>query len=517
MDENFSVSNESATSQGLADHHFHRMVDTLQDVALFGLDRHGQIISWNLGAQRILGYKPDEILGKPFHWLFPSGDEDPVAEAAQELEEARKNSRTDDNRWHKRKDGSLMWAMGVTEKLDEKEFHPMAFVKVIRDHTEQKRMIDELAERASELEGVIQSIPDAVYIGGPDGIRLVNQKALDMLGFEDARELRRKIGTLAQRLNTRYLDGSPMPEEEQVFSRALRGERCETEVVVRNLKTGRDQILRSAAAPILRDGRIIGAVAVNTDITERLKAERVLRKAQEKYFQSGKMEAIGRLAGGLAHEFNNMMTAVLGNAHLLLSENTLVGESRESLEEIRQAAERAADLTRKLLAFGRGQMLVTRTMDLNDLIRRLEPILTQTLGKDIRLELDLDPSVPVIPIDSGKVELALVELAVNAREAMDKRGRFQICTKNPMSATGSGQIQLIVADTGKGMNEETLQKIFEPFFTTKSSASSGMSLASIYGFIRQIGGDIKVKSKPGKGTRFVFFLPTVKPGERNAG
>ncbi len=266
-------------------------------------------------------------------------------------------------------------------------------------------------------------------------------------------------------------------------------------------------------------GRIDFFSTIARDTSERRALEQELRQAQ-------KMEAIGRLAGGIAHDFNNILTAVFGNAELARRELARGGAPVEPLDEILQAASRAAALTRQLLTFARRGIVEPRRVDLNELARRMERMLRRLIGEDVELELDLAPGIGGVRADEGQLEQVLMNLAVNARDAMPDGGRLRIETRDVALAGEAAEaaelapgryVRLAVSDTGVGMSEETLGRVFEPFFTTKAPGQgTGLGLAICYGAVQQSGGRIAVESAPGCGARFVIHLPRVDEVEVDA-
>ena len=271
------------------------------------------------------------------------------------------------------------------------------------------------------------------------------------------------------------------------------------------------------------------------DVTEIKRLDQALRAKEEELRQAQKLESIGRLAGGVAHDFNNLLTAINGYSDLLLE--MLGGDNphRESLMEIRKAGSRAAALTRELLAFGRRQMLQPKALDLNELIFSMEDIIRRSLGDKIEFSIGLAPELFKVKADPAQVEIIIKNLIINAREAMPLGGRLALETENaereelPPPANHFSEdadirgpihsgafVSLSVSDTGTGMDKETLARIFEPFFTTKPMGKgSGMGLATVYGIVKQSGGQIQVSSDPGKGTRFRILLPAVPNLQEN--
>jgi len=263
-------------------------------------------------------------------------------------------------------------------------------------------------------------------------------------------------------------------------------------------------------------GAVAGVVVVFRDVSERQRLEEQLRQAQ-------KMEVVGRLAGGVAHDFNNLLTAINGYSDLLLDDLPAEGHEHEQVAEIRKAGERAARLTRQLLTFGRQQVVAPQILDLNALVQGAAALLQRVIGEDVKLTTVLDLALARVKVDRGQLEQVLLNLAVNARDAMPTGGRLHVRTQNaPEVLIGDRPcVMLEVSDTGRGMDEETLRHLFEPFFTTKPvGQGTGLGLATVYAIVKQAGGHIEVESEPGRGTTFGVYLPATEGAaaeERNGG
>src|SRR5213592_1044324 len=267
--------------------------------------------------------------------------------------------------------------------------------------------------------------------------------------------------------------------------------------------------MQAGAADYVMKDRLQRLASAVTRAIEGAVGRRERRRLEEQLAHSQRMEAVGRLAGGIAHDFNNVLTAVLGSIELLLLDEPPGRPHREELDIIRDAATRAKDLIRQLLAFSARQVLQPAAVDLNRLVRDVAKMLRRLIGEDIKLETLLAPELGAVRVDAGQMEQVLVNLAVNARDAMPEGGRLTIKTDN-VDAGGS-QVLLHVSDSGVGMDEEVQAHMFEPFFTTKPRGKgSGLGLATVYGIVRQSGGHIAVDSAPGRGATFRIYLPRVE-------
>jgi PAS domain S-box-containing protein len=267
------------------------------------------------------------------------------------------------------------------------------------------------------------------------------------------------------------------------------------------------------------DGRVL-AIVNTREITERLRAEAELEKLQEQLRHAQKLEEIGRLAGGIAHDFNNLLTAILGYAEQLEDYLERDSPAHADLLQIRRAGERAAELTRHLLAFSRKQVLQPRPLDLNDAVRHMMQMLPRMLGPDIHVELELEQPLRLVHADAAQIEQVLLNLAVNARDAMPDGGRIAIATENVTLDRGAANgtfpeaagphVVLRFADTGCGIPADVLPNIFDPFFTTKPEGlGTGLGLSMVYGLLKQSGGEITVASTEHVGTTFTIYLPAM--------
>jgi PAS domain S-box-containing protein len=270
----------------------------------------------------------------------------------------------------------------------------------------------------------------------------------------------------------------------------------------------------------LRPGTPVRLRWVLQDVTARRVAEEALQESQEHLRHSQRLEAIGRLAGGVAHSFNNLLAAIAFHSELLLDEGSSERDVRRHALDIQKAGERAAALSRQLLAFSRKQALNPEPLCISDQIRDLHPMLHRLLGEDIEIVIDAEPSTGLVHADFGQIEQVILNLVANARDAMPQGGRLTIGTRgvkldpdNELGLPPGRYVELTVADTGSGMSQETLSRLFEPFFTTKEKdRGTGLGLATVYGIVRQSGGEIRVESEPGTGSAFRLVLPEAEEG-----
>ncbi len=369
------------------------------------------------------------------------------------------------------------------------------------------------AERQRRLlSDTVAASLNEVYIFGADDLkfRFVNAGALRNLGysFEEIREMTplglKPAMTLESfgELVAPLLNGEAPVRVFETEHRRKDGSSYPVEVHLQVFEHGGDRVF----------------LAMILDITERRRLEEERRKLEQQLLQAQKMESVGRLAGGVAHDFNNHLTVINGYCLLLLRRLKDEGPLREPLEEIRKAGERAAELTRQLLAFSRKQVMEPKVINLNSIVSDSERMLRRLIGEDIKVVLELDAGLGMVMADPGQLAQVLMNLAVNARDAMPAGGRMTIETQNveldeAYAATHSNvqpgkYAMLSISDTGVGMSEETMQRIFDPFFTTKPQGSgTGLGLAMVYGIVRQMGGWIWVYSELGKGSTFKVYFP----------
>ena len=369
------------------------------------------------------------------------------------------------------------------------------------------RRRQEITEREEYFRALIEQAQDIIAVVDAAGaIRYASPSASRLLGYAP--------GELMGLLMVELVHPDDVAPTLQVFTEGVasgQGVRL-LELRFRH-KDGSYRMLEAVGRYLLDDPLVQGVVINARDVTERKSLERQLLQAQ-------KMEAVGRLAGGVAHDFNNVLTAILGYTGLLLDGLPTLSPLRPDLEEIRRAAERGAGLTHQLLAFSRKQVLETRVLDLNELVADMDRLLQRLLGEDIAVVTNLDRALGAVRADPAQLEQVVVNLAVNARDAMPHGGRLMIETRNAelddsytrehAPVQPGRYVMLALSDTGTGMTPETMSHVFEPFFTTKEAGKgTGLGLSTVYGIVKQSGGYVWCYSEPGHGTTFKVYLPRV--------
>ncbi|HSJ09865.1 MAG TPA: ATP-binding protein, partial [Longimicrobiales bacterium] len=376
-----------------------------------------------------------------------------------------------------------------------------------RRQDELMQLVEERTHAEARYRGLFENAADAVFTTDLDGrFTAMNRRAEELTGYGPA-----DMGELNLR---RLLP--PSEAGERVAREWLAGTADGARTVEIIARDG-TRIPVEVSTRIVQDGDVaVGIQALARDVRDRAALERQLRQSQ-------KMQAVGQLAGGIAHDFNNLLTVIRGNGELLLEKDPPATEDRADLEQIVAAAERASALTRQLLAFSRQQVVQPVTVDVNELVKGLERMLHRLIGEDIRIELSLTDEEAYVNADPGQLEQVLVNLAVNARDAMPGGGNLTLATRiipvddvpHAPVATETGRCLLLtVSDTGLGMDALTVARIFEPFFTTKDAGKgTGLGLSTVYGIVEQAGGQIVCQSEPGRGTVFRIYLPASAAGE----
>jgi two-component system, cell cycle sensor histidine kinase and response regulator CckA len=499
----------------LGEDRWRSLVEQVKDYAIFMLDPTGHALTWNQGVERVLGYSEQEFLGLPAWRLFPV-----PARAARipeiEFETAAREGQASDDRWMLRKDGREFWASGITTALRDESSRLIGFTKVMRDRTSERESEEALRiseERQRETEHRLMTALAAARMGTWRWNLLTNEEDLDkglsrILGLE-APESVRTIQDVLDRVHSEDYDAV----QDALGQSAQSGDDLDIEFrvirpdgAVRWLRAHGQVFYDAGGDPVAMTGACV-------DVTHRREVEEQLRQAQ-------RMDTVGRLAGGVAHEVNNMMTVILGFSDLILPTLDPGDDRYADVLQIRKAASRASTVTGQLLAFSRRQMLQPQPLALNAVLEQLRPILLRLLGDDKQLSLSLVPDLWRVYADRGQIEQVMINLALNARDAMGQGGRLAIETANvelddayalrhPGVLIRRGRYaRIAVSDTGAGIPRDLHDRIFEPFFTTKPvGQGTGLGLSMVYGLVKQSGGFIWVYSEPKHGTTFKLYFP----------
>jgi PAS domain S-box-containing protein len=471
-------------------------------VALMAPD--GIMLFASQAAERVLGYAPAELVGRSgFEHLHPE-DVGRFRATLAEVLGRPGVPRTVEVRAQRRDGGWCVLDAVAVNRLAE----PAVGAVVInyRDVTQRTQAEDALRDSEIRYRTLVDGVRDIIFALTPDGtITSLNPAFETITGWPRAEWLGRTFEQLVH--------PEDLPLAVELLGRVIRGELRPASQFRVSTKSGEYRVAEFAATAQRREEALVGILGIGRDVTERVQLEQQLRQAQ-------KMEAVGRLAGGVAHDFNNILTAITGYADLLAEDLPPGDPRRQDAQEIRKAADRAAGLTRQLLAFSRQQVLQPRVLDLNALVSELEKMLRRLLGEDIELATGLDPALGRVKTDPGQFEQVVMNLSVNARDAMPQGGKLTLETANVelddvyarehYPARPGPYAMLAVSDTGTGMTEEVQAHLFEPFFTTKEKGKgTGLGLATVYGIVKQSGGFIWVYSELGRGSTFKIYLPRV--------
>jgi len=467
------------------------------DDALFVHDTEGWIIDCNDAACRHFGYTREEL----FAMRTSEVDAPEFASRFRErLEEQLRSGRFSWEGVHVTKDGRRVAVDIHSTVID---YHgTKAVLAVMRDITERKGSEEALRRSEADFRGLVEHAPLGIYRSTRSGQFLtVNPALIKMLGYAWAEDV--------LRLDMAH-DVYAEPAERD---RLIRETPYQTEVQWKRRDGSHITVRLTSHGLPSRAGEEESYEGLVEDVTEQ-------RSLENQYRQAQRMEAVGRLAGGVAHDFNNILTAITGYSDLLLEDLGPDDPKRSDVEEIQAAALRAAALTRQLLAFSRKQVLQTRVLDLNVVVQTLEKMLHRLIGEDVKLEFSLASALGAVRADPGQIEQIVLNLAVNSRDAMPNGGSLTIETadvdldeayvREHMGASPGRYVMLAVSDTGIGMDAETRSHVFEPFFTTKElGKGTGLGLATVYGIVKQSGGSVWVYSEPGRGTTIKIYLPHV--------
>jgi PAS domain S-box-containing protein len=494
-----SIDRAQGALEGLRDtQHLAAVVDWAED-AIVSKDAAGTILTWNRSAERLYGYTAGEAVGQSGSMLLPADRPDEVADIFARFERGERVERFDTKRV--RKDGSLFDVSLTVSPIRGVSGDVVGATTIAQDIGERK-----VAEsRLHQLAAIVEASQDAMFSRTIEGRTLTWNAAAEQLFGYSAEEM---IGEPLIFLGEEGERSAGIAERRL---RADHGERLPSFETEMQRKDGSHVAVSVGTSPITgASGDVTGVAVVVRDLTEQRRLEELLRQSQ-------KLEAIGSLAAGVAHDFNNVLTVIMAASEAILN-GLDEGPLRTSASQIDQAATHAASLTRQLLAFGRQQVLVAQPTDLNDLVDETLVLVRRLLSAEILIERTYGAALPSILIDRGQLEQIILNLAINAGDAMPDGGTLTVCTStvvldesstaDDLEEPAGPSVLLQLTDTGTGMSPETCERIFDPFFTTKVTGT-GLGLATVYGIVKQSGGHIDVYSELGAGTTFKIYLPPI--------
>ena len=507
--------NEDEASALVGEDRYKLLVDAITDYAIYMLDRQGNIVSWNAGASRFKGYKAKEVLGTHFSRFYRSDDQDRGLPALA-LKHAAEEGRFEGEGWRVRKDGSEFWAHVVVDPIHDNDGDLIGFAKITRDLTERKQAEEQLRKTEQQFRLLVQGVTDyAIYMMDADGhVSSWNSGAERIKGYRPQEIIGKHFSNFFPEQDR--LAGIP----QQALETARRDGRYESEGW--RLRKDGTRFWANAVIDAIRsaDGSLIGFAKITRDITEKRDAQQALELAREELFQAQKTEALGQLTGGVAHDFNNLLMAVQASLDLLKRRISPSPEAQSLIDNALQATRRGASLTQRLLAFSRRQDLNFEPVDLWMLIRGMTDMLQRSIGPAVIVETHFPLHLPSVRTDPNQMVTALLNLAINARDAMPEGGRLLIGARLETDVPKAhpelrerAYLCLYIQDEGHGMGADTLRNATVPFFTTKGvGKGTGLGLSMVQGLIAQSNGKLVLHSVEGAGTTAELWLPIAEVG-----
>jgi PAS domain S-box-containing protein len=513
------MSEDQTKAVAFEDKRFRLLIDAVIDYAIYMIDPDGIIISWNAGARRFKGYEEAEILGQHFSRFYTDEDRR-IGKPQMALDTAIREGRFEGEGWRVRKDGTHFWSHVVIDPIYDPSGNLLGFAKITRDLTDRKMAEEVLKQSEQQFRLLVQSVTDyAIYMLAPDG-RLTNWN----LGAQ------RIKGYAPEEIIGQHFSLFYTPEDRQAgepqrtLDIAVREGRFENKGW-RVRKDGTRFFAHVVVDPIWGEtGTLLGFAKITRDITEVTQAQQALEKTREALFQAQKMQAIGQLSGGIAHDFNNLLTVILGNLEIVRKRIADDPKITRLIDNATQGAQRGVSLTQRMLAFARRQELKSEPVELPTLVQGISGLLRSSLGPSVVLETRFPPQLEPVMADVNQLELAVLNLATNARDAMPHGGKIVISTRTEevrdetrAHMMAGRYVCLSVSDTGEGMDDATLASAMDPFFTTKGlGKGTGLGLSMVHGFIEQLGGRFVLKSKKDQGTTAELWLPVAASGSQQA-
>jgi PAS domain S-box-containing protein len=480
------------------------------DDAIIGATLDGVVTSWNAAAEHMYGYAAAEVVGHSVLVIFPPDRGD---ELGRILGLVRRGERVAHYVTQRvRKDGAVLDVSVSVSPIRDADGAVAGAATVARDVTERLRALRAEGELKSELAAIVQASPDAVIGGTPGGvITSWNAGAERMYGYRAEEMIGRSVAVL--------IPPSHPDELALIVERLGRGERIGSFETRRVCKDGRVIAVSLAISPTFdAAGKVTGVATVARDLTERNRAVADQRALEDRVHQTERLETVGQLAGGIAHDFNNLLGAITGYADLVADASSMDAEARADVGQIQAAAQRAARLTKELLIFSRRKPVEAAPVDINGVVSGARDLVSASLGAHVEARFDLMPGLPPVLADGGQLEQVLLNLAVNARDAMPAGGVVTFRTGvvdlgDGDSRLGQGIspgcfVEIAVSDTGTGMSAEVASRAWEPFFTTKElGRGTGLGLSTVYGIVRAAGGTASIDTAEGGGTTFRLYFP----------
>jgi PAS domain S-box-containing protein len=503
------MSDDRTKINAIEEMRFRLLIDAVVDYAIYMIDPDGIITSWNAGAKRFKGYEEAEILGQHFSRFYT--EEDRKAGLPQRaLDTAIHEGRFEGEGWRVRKDGTHFWSHVIIDPIRDPSGKLLGFAKITRDLTDRKMAEETLKQSEQQFRLLVQSVTDyAIYMLAPDG-RVTNWN----LGAQRIKGYRPEE-VIGQHFSMFYTpEDREAGEPQRALEIATREGRFENKAW-RVRKDGTRFFAHVVVDPIWGEtGTLLGFAKITRDITEVTQAQQALEKTREALFQAQKMQAIGQLSGGIAHDFNNLLTVILGNLEIVRKRAADDPRITRLLDNATQGALRGVSLTQRMLAFARRQELKTESVEIPALIQGITGLMRSSLGPAVSIETRFAPELEPVMADVNQLELAVLNLATNARDAMPDGGKLIISAQThevhdqKLSLTAGRYVCLSVTDTGEGMDDATLASAMDPFFTTKGvGKGTGLGLSMVHGYMEQLGGCFILKSRKDVGTTAELWLP----------